>query len=100
MVTRWEGQFGSGDRQTKVTQVLMIETGTRLFDVAAVMLFDEVQVVPHDVSPSSAPATDHKGDRQREGFETDGQVGGHEYTVNVFSGGDLCKRRKGAVVRG
>jgi hypothetical protein len=79
MITRREGQPWSGDRQTQVTQVLMIEAGAWLLDVAAVMLLDEIKVVPHDVGPSRAPAADHEGDRQREGFETDGQVGGHEY---------------------
>lgn len=79
VITRWEGQFGPGYRQAEVTQMLMIETSARLFDVMAVMLLDEIQVVPHDVGPGRAPATDHEGDRQREGLEADGRVRGHHY---------------------
>ena len=69
MITWWERQPRSGNRQTEVAQVLMIQAGAWLFDVAAVVL-DEIQVVPHDVGPSRAPAPDHEGDRQCQGLET------------------------------
>jgi len=51
--------------------VLMIQAGAWLFDVAPIVLLDEIQVVPHDVGPSRAPAPDHEGDRQCQGFESD-----------------------------
>ena len=79
MIARWEGQPWSGDRQTQVTQVLMIEAGAWLFDVAAVMLLDEIQMVPHDVGPTRAPATDHECDRQREGIETGERADWHGF---------------------
>jgi len=78
MVTWREGQPRSGNRQTEVAQVLMIEAGARLLDVAPVVLLDEIQVVPHDVGPSQAPAPDHEGDRQRQGFETN-ERSNHEH---------------------
>ncbi|GEM_PF-6418433 len=58
--------------------MLVIETGPRLLDVATtVVLLDEVEVMPQHVRRRHAPATDHEGDRQREGFESDGRSGGH-----------------------
>jgi len=78
MITRWEGQPGPGNRQTEVALVLMIQAGAWLFDVAAIVLLDEIQVVPHYVRPSHAPAPDHESDRQSQGFETD-DCSNHEY---------------------
>jgi len=77
-ITRWEGQPGPGNRQTEVALVLMIQAGAWLFDVATIVLLDEVQVVPQDVGPSHAPTPDHEGDRQSQRFETD-DCSNHEY---------------------
>ena len=49
----------------------VIETRSRLFDVAAGVLV-EVEVMPQHVRHRHAPATDHERDRQREGPESDG----------------------------
>ncbi len=73
----WESQLGPGYRQAKVALVLVIETRSRLLDVAAGVLV-EVEVMPHHVRRRHAPATDHEHDRQREGPESDGQLVDHE----------------------
>ncbi len=57
MITRWEGQPGPGNRQTEVALVLMIQAGAWLFDVAAIVLLDEIQVVPHYVPTLPPPTT-------------------------------------------
>jgi hypothetical protein len=78
MIPWRKGQLGPGHRQAEVALVLMIEASTRLLDVAtAVVLLDEVEVMPQHVSRRHAPATDHERDRQREGFESDGRSGEH-----------------------
>jgi hypothetical protein len=53
--------------------MLVSEAATWLLDVAAVVPLDQIQVVPHDVSASCAPATDHEGDRQANSPESDGR---------------------------
>ena len=63
MNPRWESQLGPGYRQAKVALVLVIETRSRLLDVAAGVLV-EVEVMPHHVRRRHAPATDHEHDRQ------------------------------------
>jgi hypothetical protein len=59
--------------------MLVIEAGTWLLDVAAIVPFGEIQVVPHDVSASHVPTADHESDRQAKGPESDGRVADHEH---------------------
>jgi len=78
MIAWWEGQLGSGHRQAEVALMLVIEAGTWLLDVPAVVRLDEIQVVPQNVSASHTPTTDHEGDRQANGLESDGRGVDHE----------------------
>ena len=73
MITWGEGQLGSSHRQAQVALMLVIEAGTWLLDVAAVVPLDQIQMVPQDVGASHTPATDHDSDRQAKGLESDGR---------------------------
>lgn len=78
MIPGREGQFGTGNRQTQVALVLVVQASSRLLDVVPALVINQVEVMPQNIAPGHTPAPNHKSDRQHEGLQSDERASGRQ----------------------